>query len=232
MKENPIENQTEQQPQNGGQKEEKPFQLTARWVISKLTALLFAAYAAYNIFLLFRDREELSLAGTVITAFVALLFGLLAVFAWTTEVKNLLFVMIRRTVFILALIAIFALKLNLVARVVRALDLSAMHTVLYAGAYFLTLAALLILLVYYVFVIKNLPLHPKLAVILPLAAALCFLASLVMEAVLLFGYGIGLEATRLRTLVIRPVFYLGFIGLSVFFLFPIREEEMEPESLL
>ena len=84
----------------------------------------------------------------------------------------------------------------------------------------ITLAALLILFVYYAFILRNLPLHPKMSVILPVAVIIGFVGCVVCEALLFFGFGFGLEASPLRTLVIRPVFYLGFIGLCVYFLFP------------
>lgn len=220
------------EPQNELQNETQQKKVTPRWLMIRLAGVLFAVYSLYNVFIIFRDRKELPLEGTIITAVVAVLFGLLAVYTWTSDVKNVLFVMIRRTVFIFVLLAIFALKLNLVVRVIAFLDVSSLYTVLYAGAYFLTQAAFLILLIYYIFILKNLPLYPKLSKLLPVAAILFFLSSFVMEMVLFFVFNIGLEATWLRTIVIRPVFYLGFIALCVYFLFPLNEEAIVPESPL
>ena len=194
--------------------------LTPRWFIIKLTGILFAIYSAYNIFLIVRDGSAMPPVGIFISALVSLLFALLAAFAWTSEVKNVRFMMIRKTVMIIVLLTIFALKLRLVNRVMALLDFSQTQNVLYVAAYFLTLAALLILFVYYAFILRNLPLHPKMSVILPVAVIIGFVGCVVCEALLFFGFGFGLEASPLRTLVIRPVFYLGFIGLCVYFLFP------------
>ena len=194
--------------------------LTPRWSIIKLTGILFAIYSAYNIFLIVRDGSAMPPVGIFISALVSLLFALLAAFAWTSEVKNVRFMMIRKTVMIIVLLTIFALKLRLVNRVMALLDFSKTQNVLYVAAYFLTLAALLILFVYYAFILRNLPLHPKMSVILPVAVIIGFVGCVVCEALLFFGFGFGLEASPLRTLVIRPVFYLGFIGLCVYFLFP------------
>ncbi len=194
--------------------------LTPRWFIIKLTGILFAIYSAYNIFLIVRDGSAMPPVGIFISALVSLLFALLAAFAWTSEVKNVRFMMIRKTVMIIVLLTIFALKLRLVNRVMALLDFSKTQNVLYVAAYFLTLAALLILFVYYAFILRNLPLHPKMSVILPVAVIIGFVGCVVCEALLFFGFGFGLEASPLRTLVIRPVFYLGFIGLCVYFLFP------------
>ena len=194
--------------------------LTPRWFIIKLTGILFAIYSAYNIFLIVRDGSAMPPVGIFISALVSLLFALLAAFAWTSEVKNVRFMMIRKTVMIIVLLTIFALKLRLVNRVMALLDFSKTQNVLYVAAYFLTLAALLILFVYYAFILRNLPLHPKMSVILPVAVIIGFVGCVVCEALLFFGVGFGLEASPLRTLVIRPVFYLGFIGLCVYFLFP------------
>ena len=194
--------------------------LTPRWFIIKLTGILFAIYSAYNFFLIVRDGSAMPPVGIFISALVSLLFALLAAFAWTSEVKNVRFMMIRKTVMIIVLLTIFALKLRLVNRVMALLDFSKTQNVLYVAAYFLTLAALLILFVYYAFILRNLPLHPKMSVILPVAVIIGFVGCVVCEALLFFGFGFGLEASPLRTLVIRPVFYLGFIGLCVYFLFP------------
>ena len=194
--------------------------LTPRWFIIKLTGILFAIYSAYNIFLIVRDGSAMPPVGIFISALVSLLFALLAAFAWTSEVKNVRFMMIRKTVMIIVLLTIFALKLRLVNRVMALLDFSKTQNVLYVAAYFLTLAALLILFVYYAFILRNLPLHPKMSVILPVAVIIGFVGCVVCEELLFFGFGFGLEASPLRTLVIRPVFYLGFIGLCVYFLFP------------
>ena len=194
--------------------------LTPRWFIIKLTGILFAIYSVYNIFLFVRDGSAMPPVGIFISALVSLLFALLAAFAWTSEVKNVRFMMIRKTVMIIVLLTIFALKLRLVNRVMALLDFSKTQNVLYVAAYFLTLAALLILFVYYAFILRNLPLHPKMSVILPVAVIIGFVGCVVCEALLFFGFGFGLEASPLRTLVIRPVFYLGFIGLCVYFLFP------------
>lgn len=194
--------------------------LTPRWFIIKLTGILFAIYSAYNIFLIVRDGSAMPPVGIFISALVSLLFALLAAFAWTSEVKNVRFMMIRKTVMIIVLLTIFALKLRLVNRVMALLDFSKTQNVLYIAAYFLTLAALLILFVYYAFILRNLPLHPKMSVILPVAVIIGFVGCVVCEALLFFGFGFGLETSPLRTLVIRPVFYLGFIGLCVYFLFP------------
>ena len=171
-------------------------------------------------FLIVRDGSAMPPVGIFISALVSLLFALLAAFAWTSEVKNVRFMMIRKTVMIIVLLTIFALKLRLVNRVMALLDFSKTQNVLYVAAYFLTLAALLILFVYYAFILRNLPLHPKMSVILPVAVIIGFVGCVVCEALLFFGFGFGLETSPLRTLVIRPVFYLGFIGLCVYFLFP------------
>lgn len=158
--------------------------LTPRWFIIKLTGILFAIYSAYNIFLIVRDGSAMPPVGIFISALVSLLFALLAAFAWTSEVKNVRFMMIRKTVMIIVLLTIFALKLRLVNRVMALLDFSKTQNVLYVAAYFLTLAALLILFVYYAFILRNLPLHPKMSVILPVAVIIGFVGCVVCEALL------------------------------------------------
>ncbi len=194
--------------------------LTPRWFIIKLAGILFAVYSVYNVFIIVRDGEYIPTYGIAITAVVAGMFALLAAFSWTSEFKDIRFLNIRKAVFIVSLVVIFALKLRMINQVIAYLDFSKVKTIVYCGAYFMTLAALLVLFFYYAIVVRNLPLFPKASVILPLFALLLFLGSFVLEIVLFYKYGVGLEANPLRTMVIRPVFYMGFISLSVYFLLP------------
>ena len=217
--------------------------LTPRWVIIKLTGLLFAAYAAYNIFIIIRDHTVLSSEGIIISVLVAFLFSILAAYALTSGImpKNILFLIIRRTVYILALLAIFVLKLRMVDKVNAYIDQDLPYTIIYAFSYYLTQAGLLILFIYYAFIRIRPLLFTKVYVILPIITMILFLGGLILEIILFFVYGIGLEANVIRTVVMRPVFYLGFIGLSAYYLFPPRlppekskkqseESEKQPEN--
>lgn len=195
-----------------------------------LSGLLFAAYAAYNAFVLLRDYDSLPSEGLLISAVVALLFAVLAVFAWTAEVENLLLQVIRRWACVIAMLAVIALKLRMAEKMLAYLDLSKTHTILYGCSYAAALLALVILFVYYAFIRTNLTFFKKSSVLLPLAAIVLLLGSLVLEVILFFGFRVMVEANVLRTLVIRPVFYLGFIGMAVFFLFPPREAAPPPET--
>ena len=197
--------------------------MTLRQLNVKLTGILFSVYSAYNLLVAVRDgKRGLSSEGILISIVVALMFAVFTVFVNTIGVKtnDMRFLIARRIAFIIALLVVFALKLRMAVEVIAYLDFSKIHTVLYGGAYFLTQAALLLLIIFYVFIIKALPFYPRASVILPTIAIILFLCSLVLEMILFFVYGIGLEANTLRTLVMRPVFYLGFICLSLYFLFP------------
>ena len=198
--------------------------LLPRRIVITLTGLLFAAYSAYNIFVIVRNKAA-SAEVTVISAIVALVFGILAVFAWTTEVKNMRFIRIRSTAFIVVILTIVALKLRLAGSVIEFLNFTDTLSVLYCGAYFLTVVALLYLLVFYAFILNRLSFRPWASAFLPLFAIALFLCCLVLEAIMFFAFGIGLEDSPLRTLVSRPLFYLGFIGLSAYFLFAPQELE-------
>lgn len=134
--------------------------------------------------------------------------------------------MIRRPLFIFALLVIFLLKLRMIGQVIEYWDLSKVHTILYGVAYFMTLIALLCLFIYYAFIINTFPLYPRTSVVVPLLAMLLFAGSLAVDAVLFFVYHISLEANTLRTLVMRPVFYLGFIGLSIYILLPTKNKNV------
>ena len=62
---------------------------TPRWLIAILTGCFFAAYSAYQVFVIFRDAPRgLSAEGIVISAVVALMFAILAIYMWTAGVKG------------------------------------------------------------------------------------------------------------------------------------------------
>lgn len=205
--------------------------LTPREFVIKLTGILFAVYSAYNVFIIIRDNSGLTPQAILISAVVALMFGVLAAYALTFGlIVEPLFLQIRRTIFIAALLIVFALKLRMVGAVAAYFDPSKIHTVLYCVAYGMTQTALLVLLVYYIFIRGVLLFFPKARVILPTFAAALFLCSLILEAILCFAYDIRLEASFMRTIVIRPVFYLAFIGLSVYFLFLPKPDTALPDS--
>ena len=187
-----------------------------------LTALLFAVYSVYNIFIIYRGGASLPSQANLISAVVALMYFVFTAFAVTAGVKSkdIRFLIGRRVAFIVALLTVFALKLRMAGQVIAYLDFSKLYTVLNGCAYLVTQIGLLLLLIYYIFILKKLPFYPRAGVALPTAAAVLFLCGLALEAVLYFVYGIGLETSPLRTIVMRPVFYLGLIGLSLYFLFP------------
>ena len=216
----------EEKPQNpaANQLNHKKKLLLKR-LVAALTGFLFAGYAAYYVFIIFRDGKSLTPIEIMICAAVAMLFGVFAVFAWTAGVKGkdiryFILRVIRRRVFIVALLTVFLLKLRMAGRTVDYLASAPPYALLYGFAYFMTLAAMLILFVYYVFFRKYRPAFPKISVILPLIAMALFLGALALEMILFLKYHVCMEASPLRTAVMRPVFYLGFVGLCAYFLFP------------
>ena len=181
--------------------------LTLKWWILMLTGIFFFAYAAYNVFIIIRSRS-LSPEGILISAVVALLFLLLTAYVWTCGVKFIPFLAIRRMVLIGVLFAIFLLKLRRIGQVISYVDLSVLPTILYAFAYFFTLTALLILFIDYTFIRRDILAYLKEFKLLPILAIILFMCSLILDGIMLFVYGIGVEASPLRTIVIRPVYYL------------------------
>lgn len=216
--------------------------LTLKRVVIILTGLLFGAFSAYNVFVIIRDYKEMPLYADIISGVVALMFAVMAVFSLTSEIKpdiredittpddddvvgmtemqNIGFLVIRSTVFSIALAVIFLLKLRMSGKVLAFLDFSSLYTIIYFASYVLTQLALLFLIIYYTFVLKRLPLYPRASVFLPLAALILFAVSFILEIILFFVFRVILEANLIRTVVMRPVFYLGFIGLFAYFLFP------------
>lgn len=207
--------------------------LTLRRMNILVTGLMFAAYSAYNIFIIIRGGGSLSSEGILISAVVALLFAVFTAYVWTAGVKpkNARFRMIRRTAFIIALIGVFALKLRMFDRVLGYIDFSGLQTVFYYGepfefsmlitvifgaSYFIMLAAMLILIVYFIVIRKRPLMFPKASVVMPVTAMALFIVSLILDMILFLAYGVNLEANPRRTAVMRPVFYLGFIGMCAY----------------
>lgn len=198
---------------------------TPRWLLTVLTGCLFAAYSAFQVFVILRDIRAMSPENIVIRSLVGLMFAILAIYMWTAGIKgkkHILFMIVRRTSFIIAMLVIIALKLRMVIQVINYMDYTRFYTVLYGVSYFMMLLALMILFFYYVFILNRLPFFPRAGVILPRTAIVLFLLSLIAEQILFYVYGIGLEANAIRSMVMQPVFYLGFIGLSLHFLYPVQ----------
>lgn len=194
---------------------------TFRKITVILSGVFFSIYSVYNVFIIFRDRKELSVEGIVISAIVVFAFAALAMFSFTaiTGSDDLKFLMIRSTAFIIGLLIILVLKFRMSGSVIDFLDISSPPTVLYFASYALVQAALFLLLFYYTFIVRRLPLFPRASVIFPLIVMVLFTLSLIIEEIIIFAYGIIIEANFIRTIVMRPVFYLGFICLCAYFIF-------------
>lgn len=198
-----------------------------RGLLIKLAAIFFIVYSAYNVFVVIKGITWLPLAGIIISLIVALMFAVLAVFALTAGIKteNIGFLMARRLSFIIALFVLFALKIRMAGSVFAYVDFSKPYTLMYAGSYIMLLAAMAVLLFYYAFIVRRLPFFPRASVILPLIVLILFVCSFTLEILLFSLFGVYTEASPLRTAVSRPLFYLGFICLSAYFLFPPDLEE-------
>lgn len=200
---------------------------TVRKLLIKLTAILFVIYSAYNVFIVIKDFAGLPVPAIVISLLVAAMFAVLAFFALTAGIKsqNLGFLITRRMSFIIALFVIIALKIRMARSVFAYVNPSRPYTIMYAASYILTIAALVVMLFYYAFIVRRLPLFPRASVIFPLIALILFACSFILEIILFVFFGVFTEASPLRTVVSRPFFYLGFISLSAYFLFPPDLEE-------
>lgn len=195
---------------------------TLRKIFIFLSGVFFALYSAYNIMVCFCDRKYLKGYEIIITAAFALAFAMLAAFSFTAGIKlsDITLMIVRRTALIVGLIGIFALKTRMASHMVQVFEPTNISAILYCGAYLMTQAALLLLFFYYSFIVRRLPFFPRASVIIPLIAFALFVFSFIFDAIVFFVFGTVLEASVLRTIVIRPIFYLGFISLCVYFLLP------------
>ena len=185
-----------------------------------LSGALFAVYSLYNVFLIARDGKAMGWDDIAITAVVALLFAVFGFFAWTAEIRDIWFHKKRRVVFIVAFIAVLLLKLRMFVKVVDFLDVAYPYTIIYGCSYCATLAGMLVLFVYYAFIRKRVPPYPRAPKVLTVCSMAFFAAALVLDGILYFVFDVIVEANVVRTLVMRPIFYLGFICVGAYFLFP------------
>ena len=100
-------------------------------------------------------------------------------------------------------------------------------TVIYGVSYLLTLLGILDLTIYYIIIRKRNPFKRWVTVVFMVIAMVFFVAGLVLEGILLFKYNIGMEPNKLCTLITRPIFYMSFVGLCVYFLFPPPPNEFD-----
>ena len=133
----------------------------------------------------------------------------------------------RRYSFILALLTVFLLKLRMSGVMIEFLNPEYDFTVIYGVSYLLTLLGILDLTIYYIIIRKRNPFKRWVTVVFMVIAMVFFVAGLVLEGILLFKYNIGMEPNKLCTLITRPIFYLSFVGLCVYFLFPPPPNEFD-----
>ena len=184
--------------------------------------ILLTVYSAYNVFLIFRDSILMTPDQTLICALVALMFAIFAAFLFTAGFRadDLWFLMIRRMLFISALLSIFVFKLRMLGPVLDYFNIYKLNTIIYFAAYVMTQVALLVMFIYYAFIRNRLIVSPHATTILSVTAIVLLLCSFALEVVLLFVYHIGLEETPLRTIIIRPVFFFSLVGICLYFMFP------------
>ena len=107
----------------------------------------------------------------------------------------------------------------MLGKVIEFYEASEAYTVLYCAAYYMTQAALLLLIILYAVNLFSLSPHPRRTAFFSVFATALFLSSFVLDAILFLAFDISSESTPVKTAVFRPVFYLGFIGLCAYFFF-------------
>jgi len=206
--------------------------ISLRWFFIKLAGVFFAVYSVYCVFIIFNGiSKDLTTEGVVTNVLYAVFYAVFSFFAFTSEVKDIRFLTVRRIIFIAALLAELLLRLRSFRFVIYIINFSNPLTVLLGATYIMPIVGMLIILANFAFLSKNLLQHPKSSVLLPLSAMLLFLCSVVLEMIQLFKYSSGSNGITLRSIIITPVFYLGWICLSVYFMYPPKSIE-DPVNFL
>ena len=187
-------------------------------IVNLLTTLMFAAFTAYQVYLYFEIEEQrlgrLFGIGIFVCLFLASAFSLIR-FDWAR--------VIFRVLLIAGLIAYFLLKLLSINTIFSKLDFSNIPSVLNCAIFIFAELALLILVVYYLALRPNIYLRVKRkpTVILMSVVIALFVSCLVMECILILGFGMNIELKLRYTLISRFFYCFAFVGLAVGFMIPV-----------
>ncbi len=202
---------------------------TLKMIIRSITALAFALFTAYQIYVAL--KTDVALYGRIIGIVCYTFLTAASVFALIHQRGIRI---LRSVLFVAGLAVLFFMRLLSVARVFGTLDFSFFPSVLYCTEYLTSQLGTLVLLLYYLAIrtnkfIKN---KRRVTIIMMAVAIAFFVLGLISEWVLRAKYGYNIDLDLKTTLISRVLFFCGFALTAVNFMLPPTKVESEEEQYI
>ena len=202
---------------------------TLKIFVRSITALAFALFTAYQIYMAL--KTDVGLYGRIIGIVCYTFLAAASVFSLIHQRGIRIF---RSVLFVAGLAGLFFMRLLSVARVFGALDFSFFPSVLNCSEYLASQLGTLVLLLYYLAVRTNKYIKNKrrVTIIMMVFVIAFFALGLISEWTLRAKYGYNIDSTLQLTLISRVVYFCGFALTALNFMLPPTKVESETEQYI
>ena len=202
---------------------------TLKVIVRVITALAFALFMAYQIYMALKTDVALygRIVGIVCYTFITVASVLALIHQRGIRI-------LRSVLFVTGLAVLFFMRLLSVARVFGALSFSFFPSVLNCSEYLAAQLGTLTLLLYYLAIRTNSRIKNKrrVTIIMMLIVIAFYVFGLISEWVLRAKYGYNIDTTLELTLISRVVYFCGFALTAVNFMLPPTKVESEAEQYI
>ncbi len=202
---------------------------TLKIFVRSITALAFALFTAYQIYMAI--KTDVGLYGRIIGIVCYTFLAAASVFSLIHQRGIRI---LRSVLFVAGLAGLFFMRLLSVARVFGALDFSFFPSVLNCSEYLASQLGTLVLLLYYLAVRTNKYIKNKrrVTIIMMVFVIAFFGLGLISEWTLRAKYGYNIDSTLQLTLISRVVYFCGFALTALNFMLPPTKVESEAEQYI
>ena len=202
---------------------------TLKIFVRSITALAFALFTAYQIYMAL--KTDVGLYGRIIGIVCYTFFFFFSVFSLIHQRGIRI---LRSVLFVAGLAGLFFMRLLSVARVFGVLDFSFFPSVLNCSEYLASQLGTLVLLLYYLAVRTNKYIKNKrrVTIIMMIFVIAFFGLGLISEWTLRAKYGYNIDSTLQLTLISRVVYFCGFALTALNFMLPPTKVESEAEQYI
>ena len=202
---------------------------TLKIFVRSITALAFALFTAYQIYMAL--KTDVGLYGRIIGIVCYTFLAAASVFSLIHQRGIRI---LRSVLFVAGLAGLFFMRLLSVARVFGALDFSFFPSVLNCSEYLASQLGTLVLLLYYLAVRTNKYIKNKrrVTIIMMVFVIAFFGLGLISEWTLRAKYGYNIDSTLQLTLISRVVYFCGFALTALNFMLPPTKVESEAEQYI
>ncbi len=202
---------------------------TLKIFVRSITALAFALFTAYQIYMAL--KTDVGLYGRIIGIVCYTFLAAASVFSLIHQRGIRI---LRSVLFVAGLAGLFFMRLLSVARVFGALDFSFFPSVLNCSEYLASQLGTLVLLLYYLAVRTNKYIKNKrrVTIIMMIFVIAFFGLGLISEWTLRAKYGYNIDSTLQLTLISRVVYFCGFALTALNFMLPPTKVESEAEQYI